>query len=445
MALKWIVLIKILCGIRGIQNTTQNLRRYSNIPKFDSLVTKAEWKSEEGIYEVSIRQANGSIKTDWCHTLINCSGILKPKIPGLKSFKGPMLHSANWDPKVDYTGKKVGLIGVRSSGIQITPRVQKVASSLEVFIRSPVATPDHPYLTDLLVRGQEPFGYTEAEKNAFEKDPEILLTFRRSLELGICDATDFCKIGSEKQAMLFKTCKENMERVLSKKPELMEELIPKFAVGCWRPTPGAGFLEALVSENARAVFSPIQEVAKKGIKTADGEVHEFDVIICATGFEIEISPFFEINGKGGITMNEAWESERKANQLERNLDNFITLMMKMQSEGIKSMEPSQRATDEFAAHAEEWHKDTVWTEPCNSWYKRGGPNGRPYIWCGSIPAYMKTMSNIRFEDGEYEYAHGNRFAYLGNGKVVADSFPRTERLKYLVPHVRNGNTPWEIE
>lgn len=58
---------------------------------------------------------------------------------------------------------------------------------------------------------------------------------------------------------------------------------------------------------------------------------------------------------------------------------------------------------------------------------------------------MKTMSTIRYEDYEYDYHHGNRFAYVGNGKVAADFMPNKEKLVKLVPYIRIAETPWEIE
>lgn len=99
-----------------------------------------------------------------------------------------------------------------------------------------------------------------------------------------------------------------------------------------------------------------------------------------------------------------------------------------------------------------------------SWYKRQGPKSKPYLWCGTVsstlitpfnilatdfhyqtPSYMKTMSEVRYEDFEYDYKHGNRFAYLGNGKVAADYMKPAEKLEKLVPYIRIAQTPWEIE
>jgi hypothetical protein len=127
------------------------------------------------------------------------------------------------------------------------------ATSLTVFARSAVwitpqlgglldpantPCPDRPEITSLLVRGCQPFDYSEEEKAKFVADPELLLTFRRALELQICDALDYCKMGSPKQKALFAICKKHMETVLATDEYLKEKLIPKYAVGCRRPTPG---------------------------------------------------------------------------------------------------------------------------------------------------------------------------------------------------------------
>lgn len=59
-----------------------------------------------------------------------------PDVPGLHSFKGPLIHSANWPDKVDLVGKRVGLIGVGSTATQIIPAIQKEVKHLTAFVRS---------------------------------------------------------------------------------------------------------------------------------------------------------------------------------------------------------------------------------------------------------------------------------------------------------------------
>lgn len=76
----------------------------------------ARWDSVEGIWEVEVQNLmTREIFFDHCHILINAAGILNnwkwPDIPGLSKFRGPLLHSANWDSKVSLKDKVVGLIG----------------------------------------------------------------------------------------------------------------------------------------------------------------------------------------------------------------------------------------------------------------------------------------------------------------------------------------------
>lgn len=95
-----------------------------------------------------------------------------------------------------------------------------------------------PFVTEILLRGQQPFDYTKEEQERFAKDPQLLLNLRRSMEVSICNALDAFKFGSEKQKEVMKYVTEFMEQRLGDNEELKKNLIPKFPVGCRRPTPG---------------------------------------------------------------------------------------------------------------------------------------------------------------------------------------------------------------
>lgn len=75
---------------------------------------------------------------------------------------------------------------------------------------------------------------------------------------------------------------------------------------------GAGFLEALIAPNTSVTFNPVKEINATGIKTTDGKQHDFDLIICATGFDIGFIPFFELKGKNGLDITETWNPEPKS-------------------------------------------------------------------------------------------------------------------------------------
>lgn len=99
-----------------------------------------------------------------------------------------------------------------------------------------------------------------------------------------------------------------MRRKLSAKPEIADMIVPTdFAVGCRRPTPGNGYLEALCEDNVTVVSQSIQEITEKGIKTADGVEHEFDIIVCATGFDVSWRPRYPTIGRGGRSLSEEWK------------------------------------------------------------------------------------------------------------------------------------------
>lgn len=82
--------------------------------QLEQQVVGANWNGESWDVEISNRK-DGSKFYDQCDILINATGILNnwrwPDVPGLKDFKGPLLHSANWDPDIALDGKTVGLIG----------------------------------------------------------------------------------------------------------------------------------------------------------------------------------------------------------------------------------------------------------------------------------------------------------------------------------------------
>lgn len=75
-----------------------------------------------------------------------------------------------------------------------------------------------------------------------------------------------------------------MRQKLGDRTDIMEKLIPTtFNVGCRRPTPGNGFLEALTRPNVTTFTQGIKKITEKGVVNEDGEENEVDVIICATG------------------------------------------------------------------------------------------------------------------------------------------------------------------
>ncbi len=95
---------------------------------------------------------------------------------------------------------------------------------------------------------------------------------------------------------------------------------------------------------------------------------------------------------------------------------MLKLINRYQTENIHSFSPKLEAVQDLMAHKDTFMKQTVWDEDCRSWYKNGSKSGKiTALWSGSSLHYLEAVREPRYEDWNFSYAGGNRFAYLGNG------------------------------
>lgn len=102
-----------------------------------------------------------------------------------------------------------------------------------------------------------------------------------------------------------------MRQRLNNDPDLCAKLIPNWELGCRRATPGDGYLEALCAENAGVNNTPILRFTESGIQTAN-EHTEFDIIVCATGFDVSYRPPWTVQGRNGHQLHHAWSDSPEA-------------------------------------------------------------------------------------------------------------------------------------
>lgn len=117
--------------------------------------------------------------------------------------------------------------------------------------------------------------------------------------------------GSELNKFLSNATEGLMRQRLSDNPHLMDKLIPQWEIGCRRLSPGDGYLEAMQQSNAEWCFEGIHEITKTGIRTANGE-QEFDLIVCATGFDTTFVPGWELVGRNGRRLDVEWKDRPEA-------------------------------------------------------------------------------------------------------------------------------------
>jgi hypothetical protein len=118
----------------------------------------------------------------------------------------------------------------------------------------------------------------------------------------------------------------------------------------------------------------------------------------------------------------------------------------MQEDGIRAMEPRQGPTTQINEHIDAWHnKYSVWAEECRSWYKDNKPNGRVYIWPGSLLHHMKALKTPRYEHYDLRYDHDNVWAFLGNGRTDLEMEFEKGKQVDLAPYIRNEDVPWSLD
>ena len=235
-----------------------------------------------------------------CRILITATGQLSnpalPRIEGLDSFRGPAFHSARWDHGVDLAGKRVAVIGTGASATQFVPAIAARVGRLSVFQRSPswiIPRPDKAYpawrrtlfrTMPWTMRLHRAMIYTQYESRAlaFTRLKGLLkiaagIPFRRMLARQVAD------------------------------PALRAKLTPNYPIGCKRILLSSDYLATFSRPNVELVTEGIARVTPDGIQTADGRLHEADVIVYGTGFAATrfLAPM-RVTGRDGLDLNAAW-------------------------------------------------------------------------------------------------------------------------------------------
>jgi len=265
--------------------------------EFETTVTRSAWSEQESKWLVNT-ECNGIVnKGRKADVLINAAGILNhyryPDIPGLDSYRGRLIHTADWDHSVDLAGKRVSVIGAGASAVQVIPQIQPLVKELSVYIRTSswiTSLPDSfegvdnnsHNIAGYLQRCKSLESYYNKLFPVFYRDSKTQTQKREELELWM------------------------RERIAD--PSLRKNLIPNYELGCRRISPGEPFLQALQKPNVTCIFSPILTCQPEGLETQDG-IEISDVIIAATGFDTSFRPRFPLLGRNGVDLRDLWKDD----------------------------------------------------------------------------------------------------------------------------------------
>lgn len=376
---------------------------------FGETITSARY--EKGGWEIGT-SGGDHIRAD---VLIDATGPLQikniPEIPGLESFEGTLFHSAEWDHSVELARKRIGVIGNGSTGVQMTEPLSLVAERLTMFQRTP--------------QWIFPVGnkrYSERERRWTRRLP-VLATLTRWLFKSLFDigAAGVIEDGFWRRNMA-NGCRNHLATVAD--PELARKLTPDYEPGCKRLILSNSFYPALQRENVDLVTDAIDRIEARGVVTADGKLHELDLLVLATGFRPHDWGIENVVGADGLSLKEAWAQGPRTYRSvtmpgfpnffmlvgpnspignisiidvsETQTNYILECMERLEREPGKALAPKRSAADEFQASLREAMKGTVWVTGCSSWYI--DPDGVPTLWPWSARHFHKVMRRPDFSD-----------------------------------------------
>ncbi len=338
-----------------------------------------------------------------------------PDIEGLDEFEGAKFHSARWDHSVDLEGKRVGIIGTGSTSAQIVGAIADDVGHLDVYQRTPHWMIPMPQKT-----------YSSAWKRTLKLFPGlqrfIRNRMRRLMEASFGEAT----MGNAKmQQRIEKRCLKHLKQQIPD-PELRAKLTPDYKATCKRLILCSDYYPALMKDHVDLVTEDIERIEPKGLRTKDGELHELDVLVLATGFRFNdfILPT-EVYGENGQSLRDFWNELPRAHRAmtfpgfpnffmlegptgvfgntsvvdisEHQVGYVIRFLDEMKEKGIAAVAPKREAYDAYNANMAKQIPKTTWaTGGCDSWYldKSGQPNIYPF----SPDTYRRDMQNPDFSE-----------------------------------------------
>lgn len=370
-----------------------------------------------------------------------------PNIAGLGDFSGPVYHTGQWPHEgVDFSGKRVAVIGTGSSAIQSIPLIAKQAQSITVFQRTPnYSVPAHnapldpDYVADLKSRYREfrqenwqrGFGadFRDNEQSAWDvSDAERLAEYEdRWARGGLAFLAAYSDLVFDDKANA--TVREFIRGKIRERVQdlqLADKLLPSTPVGCKRLCVDTDYFEVYNQDHVRLVDlkeTPIQAVDARGVQT-DAERFDVDAIILATGFDAMTGAVTRIDIQAGEDrLADKWAKGPKAYlglmshgfpnlflvtgpgspsvlsnmlpSIEHHVEWIADCIGYVRSQAAGRIEADESAENTWVEHVNEVANTSVYPS-CNSWYLGSNVEGKervfmPYL---GVPPYVEKCAEV---------------------------------------------------
>jgi len=448
--------------------------------QFGTQVVAAEYDDATGRWVV--RTDDGEqITATFLITAVGCLSTTNlPDFPGRDSFRGDSYHTGVWPHEgVDFTGKRVAVIGTGATAVQAIPEIAKQAAHVYVLQRTanydiaggnrPMDAEDGRKIKDNYreiwqTTREAGFGfpYHTANRTALSvSDEERQQIFAKAWEGG------GFRLGTTFNDLLFdeeanETAAEFVRARIRERvhnPEVAEMLSPRdHPFFTKRPPLENGYYETFNRENVTLVNlqkAPIQEITPTGVRTADAE-YEVDTIVYATGFDAMTGTLFKlgIRGRNGLGLQEKWAQGPRSYlgiathgfpnmfmitgpqspsvlsnmpvSIEQHVDWITDCLRYLRENGFDTIEPLPAAEDDWVDHHNEVTQMTLLPR-ANSWWVGANIPGKPrnlYPYVGGVGTYRQICNEVASRDYD-------GFARGSGGAAKAGEFTGVARATFI--------------
>ncbi|HEX2171888.1 MAG TPA: NAD(P)/FAD-dependent oxidoreductase [Dehalococcoidia bacterium] len=422
--------------------------------QFNSRVTAATYDDSTNLWQVETDDGT-RVRAGFLITAIGAlSAPTMPNVEGIESFAGASFHTGLWPHEpVDFTGKRVAVIGTGATGVQVIQEVAKTAGHLTIFQRTPNwCAPLHnsrinpetqaqikASYPDIFATCRESIGgfvHVADRRKALEVSPEEREAFYERLYdspgfgLWMGNFRDILTDEKANATVSEFVARKIRERV--KDPVTAEKLIPRdHGFGTRRVPMETNYYEVYNQDNVRLVDlreTPIERVTPTGIKTTADDF-AFDIIIYATGFDAVTGAFsrIDIRGVAGRRLKDKWADGPRtylgiasagfpnlftlvgphngstfANMprgIEQNVEWVTDLIRYLQDNGCTRIEPTVEAEDTWTAHVHE-ASERLLLSKVRSWFTGINSNvaekqtTKVLLYAGGLPRYRKICDEV---------------------------------------------------
>ncbi len=443
--------------------------------RFNTRVTSAEWNDDTNRW--TIRTDTGDDVS--CRYYVMATGCLSmPKVPdiaGTDRFTGEVYFTSTWPHEgVDFTGKRVAVIGTGSSAVQSIPLIAAEAEQLTVFQRTPnfsIPARNGPISDERMAAFRaDPDAYREEARHSgagvpmpTPLDGALMVSEEERLARyeAMWERSELLSVGGTFNDTLTNAdSNDTLRRFLHDKirsivddPVTAEALCPtNHYVGTKRACLDTNYYETYNLAHVRLVDlrkDPISTITETGLDTAS-ESFEFDAIVFATGFDAMTGAIVsvDITGRNGLTLKEKWAHgpitylglmtsgfpnlfmitgpgspsvlSNMMVSIEQHVDWIADALGHLREHDLDTIEPTELAETKWVEHSNAFAGLTL-MPTANSWYMGVNVPGKPQVFLpypGGVGRYRVTCDEVV----ERDYLG---FALAGpNGRQVNDGIIR---------------------